>query len=78
MAKTSRNLSAQDLIKILKKFDYQVTRQTGSHIRLKTLKNGEHNVTIPNHDPIKIGTLNNILNDIALHFDIAKDQIISS
>ncbi|NYE57789.1 putative RNA binding protein YcfA (HicA-like mRNA interferase family) [Carboxydothermus ferrireducens DSM 11255] len=36
-----------------------VTRQTGSHIRLTTTLKGEHHVTIPLHDPLKIGTLNN-------------------
>ena len=52
-----RDLSSSDLIKSLARLDYEVTRQTGSHIRLKTLRNGEHNVTIPAHDPIKLGTL---------------------
>ncbi|WP_175404116.1 type II toxin-antitoxin system HicA family toxin [Mucilaginibacter sp. PPCGB 2223] len=32
--KTPRNLSAQDLIKMLAKHGYQVTRQKGNHIRL--------------------------------------------
>ena len=29
---------------------YEVTRQTGSHLRLTTEVNGEHHITIPNHD----------------------------
>jgi len=27
--------------------------QVDSHIRLTTLQNGEHHITIPNHDPLK-------------------------
>ena len=56
-----RDLSGSDLIKSLARLDYEVTRQTGSHIRLKTLRRGAHNITVPAHDPVKIGTLNAIL-----------------
>ena len=42
-----------------------VIRQTGSHIRLtKVIDGKEHAITIPNHKPIKIGTLQNIVKDI--------------
>jgi glycerophosphoryl diester phosphodiesterase len=34
-------------------YGYQTTRQTGSHLRLTTDKNGIHHITIPNHDPLK-------------------------
>lgn len=44
---------------------YGVDHQTGSHIRLTTQRNGEHHVTIPAHKPLKIGTLNAILRDVA-------------
>jgi predicted RNA binding protein YcfA (HicA-like mRNA interferase family) len=41
-----------------------VTRQTGSHIRLTTTDEAHH-ITIPNHNPIKVGTPRSILRDIA-------------
>jgi predicted RNA binding protein YcfA (HicA-like mRNA interferase family) len=64
--KLPRDLSAQDLIQRLKKIGYEPTRQTGSHVRLtRRVKDGEHHVTIPMHDPLKIGTLSSILNGIA-------------
>jgi predicted RNA binding protein YcfA (HicA-like mRNA interferase family) len=50
-----RDLSAEDLIKALAKLGYEITRQTGSHIRLITQENGEHHLTIPAHDPLKVG-----------------------
>ena len=76
MKKIPRNLSGRELIKKLKKLGYQQTRQVGSHIRLTTEEKGTHHVTIPEHDPIKIGTLSNILKDIASHFEITKEELI--
>jgi predicted RNA binding protein YcfA (HicA-like mRNA interferase family) len=53
-----------------------VTRQVGSHIRITTQQNGTHHLTIPNHHPIKVGTLSAILSDMATHFNMSKEQII--
>jgi predicted RNA binding protein YcfA (HicA-like mRNA interferase family) len=74
--KIPRSISAVELIKKLQALGYQVTRQTGSHIRLTTAQNGEHHVTIPNHNPLRIGTLSNILFDIARHFGKTKQEIV--
>lgn len=74
--KLPRNLSADQLIRALKKLDYQVIRQKGSHIRLSTNRNGVHHITIPNHNPINIGTLSAILNDIANHLSMDKDKLL--
>lgn len=74
--KIPRNLTGRELIKKLKKFDYSITRQSGSHIRLTTNSGGEHHLTIPNHDPLKIGTLSAILNDVANHLKLSKDELI--
>ena len=70
------DLSAKDLIKALKKFDYEPTRQVGSHIRITTHTPSEHHVTIPAHSPLKIGTLAAILDDIATHLNIDKQHLI--
>jgi predicted RNA binding protein YcfA (HicA-like mRNA interferase family) len=51
--------------------------QTGSHIRLTTQENGEHHITIPNHSPIKIGTLSAILRDIENHFDVTREELLT-
>jgi len=75
--KIPRNLTGKDLIRSLKKLGYQPTRQSGSHIRLSTLVNGEHHVTIPNHSPLKVGTLSAILNDIATHHGLNKSELIN-
>jgi len=71
-----RDLSGADLIKRLAKLGYAITRQTGSHIRLTTLTSGEHHITIPNHDPLRMGTLSAILNSIATHHGINRDELL--
>ncbi len=72
--KVPRNLSSNDLIQLLAQFGYENTRQTGSHIRLTTQENGQHHITIPAHDPLKIGTLNAILSSVVEHFILTKDE----
>jgi predicted RNA binding protein YcfA (HicA-like mRNA interferase family) len=51
--KLPRDVSGADLAKRLGRLGYEVTRQTGSHLRLTTTERGQHHVTIRNHDPLK-------------------------
>ena len=65
-----------DLAKRLSAFEYVVTRQTGSHMRLTTQRNGEHHVTITHlHKPLRVGTLNGILSDVAAHLGMPKAAV---
>jgi len=77
--KIPRDLSAPDLIKILNRHGFLVTRQIGSHIRM-TLKHetGDFHITVPNHNPIRVGTLNSILNDVSKHLNLSKEEILKS
>ncbi len=59
--KLPRDLNGEELAHYLKTVGYQVTRQTGSHLRLTTERKGEHYVTIPKHKPLRVGTLSGIL-----------------
>jgi predicted RNA binding protein YcfA (HicA-like mRNA interferase family) len=52
-----RDLSGPDLIRLLTKLGYAVTRQAGSHVRLTTLGRGEDHATVSNHSPLRIVTL---------------------
>jgi predicted RNA binding protein YcfA (HicA-like mRNA interferase family) len=74
--KMPRDINANSLIKVLKPLGYEVSRQVGSHIRLTTFQNGVHHITIPNNNPIKIGTLSSILYEVANHFKTTKDDIV--
>jgi predicted RNA binding protein YcfA (HicA-like mRNA interferase family) len=63
--KVPRDVNAAELIKLLERYGYSVIRQTGGHIRLtKKLDDGEHPITVPNHAPIKIGTLQSTAKDV--------------
>lgn len=72
-----RDLTGKELIKALGKLGYEVTRQSGSHIRLTTSRNGTHHVTIPDHRPIKVGTLSGILGDIATHHQMTREELLT-
>ncbi len=74
--KVPRDLSSNQLIRLLSNFGYEITRQTGSHIRLTTKSNGQHHITIPAHDPLKIGTLNAILRSVSEHLGLTKDEFL--
>ncbi len=76
MTKVPRDISGLELATKLKIFGYHITRQTGSHIRLTTSANGVHNITIPGHDPLKIGTLSSILHDVANHLNKDKSELL--
>lgn len=74
--KLPRDITGVELVKRLAYLEYQVIRQTGSHIRVTTQKNGTHSLTIPAHNPLKIGTLSSILNDVANHFSMTKETLL--
>ena len=71
------DLSGPELAKSLRAFGCEITRQTGSHLRLTTHQRGEHHVTIPNHSPVKIGTLSGILNDVSQHLGISREELLN-
>jgi predicted RNA binding protein YcfA (HicA-like mRNA interferase family) len=74
--KLPRDVSGADLAKQLGRLGYEVTRQTGSHLRLTSKERGQHHVTIPNHDPLQVGTLAGILGDVAVHLKISRAELI--
>lgn len=74
--KTPRDLDGNDLVRALGVLGYVVTRQNGSHIRVTTQANGEHHEVIPNHSPLKIGTLHGILRSIANHHSMSVADLL--
>jgi len=71
-----RDLSGEDLARALKIFGYPVTRQTGSHMRLTTMSRGEHHLTIPRSESLRVGTLAGVLPDVAEHFEMSRDELV--
>jgi len=74
--KLPRDLSGEELARLLRQYGYSTARQTGSHMRLSTTSKGiEHHVTIPAHKQLKIGTLAEILNEVAQYLEISRDDL---
>lgn len=75
--KLPRDLSGADLVKALQRVGYSVVRQKGSHVRLTTQRNGEHHITVPIHDALRVGTLSGILRDVAEHVGLERDALLA-
>jgi predicted RNA binding protein YcfA (HicA-like mRNA interferase family) len=74
--KLPRDLGGEELAQALARIGYRVTRQTGSHLRLTTTIGGEHHVTIPKHKPLRVGTLNRALKEVAQHLGIDRQELL--
>ncbi|HUI01357.1 MAG TPA: type II toxin-antitoxin system HicA family toxin [Nitrososphaerales archaeon] len=59
-----RSQSWRDVVKVLGKLGFVVKRQSGSHLILEHA-DGRWTV-VPRHDPIKLGTVKSILEDVGL------------
>ena len=70
-------VSGKDLIRVLTKLGYEIVRQRGSHVRLRRITPaGEHNITVPFHDELAKGTLNDIISRISLWNSISKEELL--
>lgn len=77
MSKIPRDLSGKEFAVLLEQYGYKITRQTGSHIRLTSnAGDKEHHITIPSHAPLKVGTLNAIMRDIAGYLKMDQQAFI--
>ena len=64
--KLPRDLNGAELVKVLCKHYGSVRiHQEGSHIILQTEVPRHHRIPIPDHKPLRLGTLNAILNALA-------------
>jgi predicted RNA binding protein YcfA (HicA-like mRNA interferase family) len=72
-----RDLSGQQLAVLLRRFGYEVTRQSGSHMRLTTHAGGEHHITIPTADPLRVGTLAAVLGEVGDHFALKRNEVVA-
>jgi predicted RNA binding protein YcfA (HicA-like mRNA interferase family) len=75
--KLPRDLSGHDLAHALRRYGYEVTRQTGSHLRLKSAVRGaDHFITIPAHQTLKLGTLNAIISGVSAYLEVDRSQLL--
>lgn len=71
-----RDLTGAQLVRALVKLGYAPTRQTGSHVRLTCESPVQHHVTVPMHDPLRIGTLAGILAAVAEAHQLTRDELL--
>jgi predicted RNA binding protein YcfA (HicA-like mRNA interferase family) len=71
-----RDLSGHELIRLLRRYGYERTRQVGSHIRLQSsLRGYVHHITVPDHKTLRLGTLSTILSDVADYLNIQRPKL---
>lgn len=74
--KLPRDLSGKELARLLQRYGYETTRQTGSHLRLTSrIKGAEHHLTIPAHRTLRVGTLSTILADVAIYLKMGRSAL---
>jgi predicted RNA binding protein YcfA (HicA-like mRNA interferase family) len=77
--KLPRDLSGVELAKLLRKFVYEITRQSGSHMRVTSRHKGvAHHVTIPAHSELKVGTLGEVLGEVAHYLEMERNELVKS
>ena len=77
--KIPRDLKGSDFADILcRQWDYKVVHQQGSHIIWETEIPSHQRISIPNHNPLRLGTLNSILRAISRHKGVTKADIINT
>lgn len=45
--------------------------------RFTTIMRGEHPLTVPDHEALRVGMLAAILGSVAEHFDLQRDEVIT-
>ena len=72
-----RSLSGPELAALLHRYDYVLIRQRGSHMRLSSNYMGHlHRISIPRQNPMRPGTLNRILNDVAEYLGMERYELM--
>ena len=73
-----RDLSGTELVVLLRRrYGYNFVRQRGSHMRLVSTYMGyPHLVAVPRHSPLRVGTLDGILGDVAEYLGIGQDELM--
>ena len=77
--KLPRDLSGAQLIDALgRSYGYRRVHQVGSHVILETNIPTHHRIAVPNHESLRVGTLNSILRAVAAAQGIDKKEILRS
>jgi predicted RNA binding protein YcfA (HicA-like mRNA interferase family) len=75
--KLPRDVTGEELLRGLRRLGYVFERQVGSHMILRSDFPRTHSVTVPNHKPLKVGTLSSILHEVALQRSLSVEALLS-
>ena len=75
--KLPRDLSGVEVARRLARhYGFRVTRSRGSHLTLTLTAGGdEHQLTVPRHRDVRIGTLDAIIADVAAFLGLSKQAV---
>ena len=77
--KVPRDLSGAQLVKVLcRDWGYRVVHQEGSHIILQTDTPKPQRLSVPNHNPLRVGTLNGIVRAVSAHKGVERQQLLEA
>ncbi|WP_395747373.1 type II toxin-antitoxin system HicA family toxin [Prosthecobacter sp.] len=75
--KLPRDVTGDELLRGLRRVGYVFERQAGSHMILRSDSPRSHSVTVPNHKPLKVGTLSSILHEVALQRGMSVETLLA-
>jgi predicted RNA binding protein YcfA (HicA-like mRNA interferase family) len=77
--KVPRDLSGAQLVKVLgRDWGYRVVHQEGSHLILQTDVPTHQRLSVPNHNPVRVGTLNSIVRAVSAHKGVERQQLLEA
>jgi predicted RNA binding protein YcfA (HicA-like mRNA interferase family) len=77
--KLPRDLAGRTLADALcRDWGYRIVNQEGSHIILQTDSPSHQRISVPDHTPIRVGTLNNLLRLVAAHKRVDREELLCS
>ncbi len=72
--KLPRDLSGEELVKHLcRLWEYRHVHDVGSHVISSP---GHQRIAVPEHHPLRVGTLNAILAGVAAHKGLTKEDVL--
>ena len=77
--KLPRDLYGRDLARVLcARWGYAKVNQVGSHIILQTEIPQHHRLSIPDHNPLRVGTINAILREVAATKGLTREEVLAT
>jgi len=77
--KLPRDGSGRQLVAArVRSWGYREVNRVGSHIVLQTDAPTHHRLSVPDHSPLRIGTLNGILKAVAQAKGVSREDVVAS